>query len=265
MMRAWQEIEGLDDRDALIGAVSDGAVRGRTTAEVAEALGLSIDGATLREALEALVDDGALARRGVGRGALYICALPSPDAPLLLDAPLPIDGASSRGGAARRRDRTLAGQAPAATAAAEDMIVLIAEDERAIAELVSVVVADAGFTPVVAGHGREALALARLHRPALVITDLMMPHLTGVELITALHAEATVRGAEAAPVILMTASGAAAQARAAGADVVLAKPFALEALEALLRRFLGPPVPPRPPLDEPDEEGRAPGAVRTAR
>jgi len=264
MMRAWQEIEGLDDRDALIGAVSDGAVRGRTTAEVAEALGLSIDGATLREALEALVDDGALARRGVGRGALYICALPSPDAPLLLDAPLPIDGASSRGGAARRRDRTLAGQAPAATAAAEDMIVLIAEDERAIAELVSVVVADAGFTPVVAGHGGEALALARLHQPVLVITDLMMPHLTGADLIAALRAEATVRGGEAAPVILMTASGAA-QACGAGADVVLTKPFALEALEALLWRFLGPPVPPRPPLDEPDEEGRVPGAVRTAR
>jgi len=263
MMRAWQGIEGLDDPDALIGAVSDGAVHGRTTAEVAETLGLSIAGATLQEALEALVIDGLLTRWGVGRGALYTRALPPPDAPLLLDAPLPIAGASSRRGAARRRDRTLPGQATAA-ATAEDMIVLIAEDERAIAELVSVVVADAGFTPVVAGHGREALALARLHRPALVITDLMMPHLTGVELITALHAEATVRGAEAAPVILMTASGAAL-ARAAGADVVLAKPFALEALEALLWRFLGPPVPPRPLLDEPDEEGRAPGAVRTAR
>jgi len=55
MMRAWQGIEGLDDPDALIGAVSDGTVHGRTTAEVAEALGLSIDGATLREALEALL------------------------------------------------------------------------------------------------------------------------------------------------------------------------------------------------------------------
>ncbi len=108
-----------------------------------------------------------------------------------------IDGASSRGGAARRRDRTLPGQATAA-AATEDMIVLIAEDERAIAELVSVVVADAGFTPVVAGHGGEALALARLHQPVLVITDLMMPHLTGTELIAALRAEATVHGGEAA-------------------------------------------------------------------
>ena len=240
MMRAWQGIEGLDDPDALIGAVSDGAVRGCTTAEVAEALGLSIDGATLQEALEALVDDGALARRGVGRGALYTCALPSPDIPLLLDAPLPIDGASSRGGDALRRDRMLPGQATAA-ATAEGMVVLIAEDEQAIAELVSIVVADAGFTPMVAGHGGEALALARLHRPVLVITDLMMPHLTGADLIAALRAEATVRGGEAAPVILMTASGAV-EARVTGADVVLAKPFALEALEALLWRFLGPPV-----------------------
>ena len=61
-------------------------------------------------------------------------------------------------------------------------VVLIAEDERAIADVVAAVVTEAGFAPVVAAHGRRALELAREHWPALLITDLVMPHLNGVDL-----------------------------------------------------------------------------------
>ncbi len=116
-------------------------------------------------------------------------------------------------------------------------VVLIAEDERAIAEIVRVVVEDAGYRPVLAAHGRQALDMARIEHPALVVTDLMMPHMTGAELIAALRADAAPDGGVRAPVILMTAVNPS-QARAAGADAVLYKPFDLDALEALLRRFL---------------------------
>ena len=58
-------------------------------------------------------------------------------------------------------------------------LVLIAEDEEPIAEVVATVVEDAGYTPRLAAHGREALELARAEQPALLITDLMMPHLSG--------------------------------------------------------------------------------------
>ncbi len=122
-------------------------------------------------------------------------------------------------------------------AISEKKVVLIAEDERAIAEIVRVVVEDAGYRPVLAAHGRQALDLARVEHPALVITDLMMPHLTGAGLIAALCADATADGGVRAPVILMTAVNPS-QARAAGADAVLYKPFDLDALEALLRQFL---------------------------
>jgi CheY-like chemotaxis protein len=118
------------------------------------------------------------------------------------------------------------------------VLVLIAEDEGPIAEVVSYVVEDAGYTPMVVADGRQALDVARAHWPALVITDLMMPRVNGAELIAALRAEAALDTRRLRPpVILITAAGAT-QAQAAGADAVLHKPFDLAELEDLLSRFL---------------------------
>src|SRR5690242_11063438 len=105
------------------------------------------------------------------------------------------------------------------------VLVLIAEDEPAIAAVLVAIVEDLGYTPLLARDGREALVLARRRRPMLLITDLMMPELDGVGLIAALRAE---RGA-GLPVVLVTAAPPA-RARAAGADAVLPKPFDIDAL-----------------------------------
>ena len=134
-------------------------------------------------------------------------------------------------------------------ASAAGPLVLIAEDEEPLAELVRFVVGEAGYSPLVALNGREALALARDRRLALLIADLMMPHLDGSELIAALRADAAGGGAPVPPTILMTAADMA-RAREAGADAVLRKPFHLADLAALLRRFLGPP-PAGPGADAP--------------
>ena len=99
----------------------------------------------------------------------------------------------------------------------------------------------AGYTPRVATHGQQGRELLREVWPDLLLTDLMMPHLDGAGLIRALRAEAEARGLPAPPVILMTASGLAV-AQAAGADAILRKPFTMDELVALLRRFLAPPT-----------------------
>ena len=117
-------------------------------------------------------------------------------------------------------------------------LVLIAEDEESIAEVVEMLVAEAGYGTVVARDGRQALALARERWPALLITDMMMPHLDGIDLIAALRAEAADSRRTTPPAILMTAASIP-YARAAHADALLRKPFDLEELEGLLRRFLG--------------------------
>jgi CheY-like chemotaxis protein len=117
---------------------------------------------------------------------------------------------------------------------------LIAEDEEPIAEAIALIVEDAGYTPLVAAHGKQALELARLRRPALVITDLMMPQMDGTELIATLRADAAADAHAPPPIILMTAAGMK-RAQEAGANALLRKPFELDDLEALLFRFLGPP------------------------
>src|SRR5438270_4574699 len=104
------------------------------------------------------------------------------------------------------------------------VLVLIAEDEEPIAEVVATVVEDAGHTPLLATHGQEALELARARQPALLITDLMMPYLNGAELIAALRSDAAAGGHAPLPVILITAAGPA-HARAAGAAACLRNPF----------------------------------------
>jgi DNA-binding response OmpR family regulator len=115
-------------------------------------------------------------------------------------------------------------------------VVLIAEDEEPIAEALAYLVEDAGYTPVVAVEGREALELAHAYRPALIITDLMMPSMSGEELIGALRAE---WDSTTPPIVLMTAAGRRHAAQC-GADALLTKPFEISEVEVLLRRFLGP-------------------------
>lgn len=115
--------------------------------------------------------------------------------------------------------------------------VLIAEDEETIAETLAMIVEDAGFVPVVARDGREALALARQHRPHLIITDLMMPYMSGADLIAAVRGEANTQGLPPPSMIVVTAASRA-RAEEAGADEVILKPFDVARIEAVMRQLL---------------------------
>ncbi|HWE62545.1 MAG TPA: response regulator [Chloroflexota bacterium] len=133
-----------------------------------------------------------------------------------------------------------ANSAWAITQSPEPFLVLIVDDEAPIAETLSFIVEDAGYAPLTAAHGAEALELVRRRWPALVFTDLMMPHLNGARLIAALRDEAASTGQPPPVTVLMTAAGPR-QAAEAGADAVLLKPFDLQDVEALLQRYLGLP------------------------
>jgi DNA-binding response OmpR family regulator len=126
-----------------------------------------------------------------------------------------------------------------AEAAQPPAVVLIVDDDKPIADYVAAVVAEMGYTPVAVTRGAQALAVARDQWPALLITDLMLPFMSGSALIAALRAAAAADGHVAPPAVLMTAAGGRA-AQAAGAEAILHKPFDLADLEALLRRFLEP-------------------------
>jgi DNA-binding response OmpR family regulator len=82
-----------------------------------------------------------------------------------------------------------------------------------------------GFTVVATADGRAALAAAKEHAPDLVVLDVMMPGLTGIEVCRELRLDEATR---ATPVILLTARAQEADVErgfAAGADDYIVKPF----------------------------------------
>ncbi len=117
-------------------------------------------------------------------------------------------------------------------ASAAPKVVLIAEDEEPIAQALAYLIA------VVAVHGKAALEMALAQRPDLIITDLMMPKMSGKEFISALRAALDTA---TPPIILMTAAGRR-YTDAAGANALLSKPFDLSDVETLLERYLGEPA-----------------------
>lgn len=115
-------------------------------------------------------------------------------------------------------------------------IVLVVDDEEPIRQLLASVLADGGYHSLQARNGRHALELVRAEHPDLVLTDVMMPLLSGADLCQQLKADPATR---AIPVILISAAGRAVMDRC-GADDYLDKPFHLHEVEAMVDRWLSP-------------------------
>lgn len=104
--------------------------------------------------------------------------------------------------------------------------ILVAEDSATQAEHMRLLLSGAGFSVIVARKGgHEALAMAREHRPALVISDIVMPEMDGYALCRAIKADAGIGGT---PVLLVTELSSPADVLEginAGADNFLVKPI----------------------------------------
>src|ERR1700694_6066002 len=121
--------------------------------------------------------------------------------------------------------------------------ILVVDDDPMVATTVQRVLRPEGYEVDVALGGAQALEQARAHRPDLVVLDLMMPGIDGLEVCRQLRAGTNL------PILMLTArSGTADRVRGldTGADDYLAKPFAytelLARVRALLRRTPPPPT-----------------------
>jgi two-component system response regulator VicR len=104
--------------------------------------------------------------------------------------------------------------------------ILIIDDEYLIADILSFALEDEGFQTVVAGSGHKALDILDRERPDLIITDFMMPGMTGLELAESIKARAM---HALTPIMLM--SGAQAYMGAERPDLfdeVIEKPFDID-------------------------------------
>lgn len=117
--------------------------------------------------------------------------------------------------------------------------VLVIEDEPNISEAIRFILRRDGWTVTVLDSGEHALATIAERRPDLVILDVMLPGVSGFDVLRAIRADGAVRDL---PVIMLTAKGQAAArelARESGASLFMAKPFANSELLAAVRQLAG--------------------------
>jgi DNA-binding response OmpR family regulator len=134
---------------------------------------------------------------------------------------------------------------------------LVVDDEPTITDVLARYLERAGYETQVAGDGPQALALAAARRPDLVILDLMLPGLDGLEVMRRLRSLEDPRLRGRMPIILLTARGEESDrviGLRLGADDYVVKPFSPNELvarvDAVLRR-----VDPAPEREEPLEFG----------
>ena len=123
-------------------------------------------------------------------------------------------------------------------------VVLVVDDERVIADTLAVILSKNGFAAITAYDGRSALEIARVIPPELLLSDVVMPEMTGIEL-----AVAVVQKVPDCKVLLFSGTAATvgllAQAHAAGRDfTTLTKPIHPTDLLACVKDCLDTQPPP---------------------
>jgi DNA-binding response OmpR family regulator len=121
-------------------------------------------------------------------------------------------------------------------------VILIADDDEDILELVRLRLSRSGYETVLARNGAEALAAARERKPDVALLDVSMPAMNGYEVTAALKADPTTKDI---PVILLTARAQTADVTKgfdAGADDYITKPFSPQALQIRVAAALGDSV-----------------------
>lgn len=103
--------------------------------------------------------------------------------------------------------------------------VLVVDDDPVILKLLTVNFEMEGFSVLSAADGTEALSTTRAERPDIVVSDIMMPRMSGLDVVRELKADPATK---AVPVILLSAKAQASDIREgldAGADDYITKPF----------------------------------------
>jgi two-component system, cell cycle response regulator DivK len=119
--------------------------------------------------------------------------------------------------------------------------ILVVEDNELNMKLLNDVLEAHGFEVLSTGRGKIALEWAREHRPDLILMDLQLPDLSGLDATRCLKADAATRQI---PVIAVTAfamSGDEKKALDHGCDAYVAKPIVLRDFLHLVARFIGMP------------------------
>ena len=143
--------------------------------------------------------------------------------------------------------------------------ILLVEDDKSLREIYGVRLLAEGYDIVSAGDGEEALAMAIKERPALIVSDVMMPKISGFDMLDILRSTTETRDVK---VIMMTALSSEDQRQrgeALGADRYLVKSqVGIEDVVRTVHEVLGDAPEPTPVAPEPAAEPVAAGAPLAA-
>ena len=117
--------------------------------------------------------------------------------------------------------------------------ILVVDDDPAISEMLTIVLESEGFQPIAVTDGNEAVPVFREHNPDLILLDLMLPGMNGVDICRTIRAESPV------PIVMLTAKTDTVDVvlgLESGADDYITKPFKHKELIARIRARLRPPV-----------------------
>lgn len=116
--------------------------------------------------------------------------------------------------------------------------ILIVDDSASMRQLVTFALKDAGYDVITAVDGKDAVSKVNGTKVDMVVTDLNMPNMDGIELIKQLRSSSTSRFT---PVIMLTTESQDSrkqEGRAAGASRWIVKPFTPEKLIDVIKKFV---------------------------
>jgi two-component system chemotaxis response regulator CheY len=117
--------------------------------------------------------------------------------------------------------------------------IITVDDSASVRQMVSFTLKGAGYDILEAGDGKDALAKLAGKKVDMVITDLNMPNMNGIELIKSLRANPSFKFV---PIVLLTTESQATkkqEGKAAGATGWIVKPFKPEQLLSVVKKVLG--------------------------
>lgn len=112
--------------------------------------------------------------------------------------------------------------------------IVVAEDDAEVRRVVDEVVTPSRYRLFKARDGARAWELIRQHRPDVVLLDVVLPKLSGLEVLQRLRADSSLLHTRVVAISRLHEPEATAELRAAGADAVLIKPFTAGQVQAAL-------------------------------
>jgi DNA-binding response OmpR family regulator len=119
--------------------------------------------------------------------------------------------------------------------------ILVADDSMTILAMVSSRLVRAGYDVVTATRGDDALRLVEENRPRLVLLDVEMPGLDGVEVARRIRADESLAGTSIVLLTSLSEESHVATGMEAGADAYLTKPFSPQDLQTQVEKLIGSP------------------------